>query len=84
MSADGYFCLIVVKLHILRYKYVFNVGDRDELYDLEADPYEMVNLINDQAMSSVIKECRRRLLKWIRKTEDSSIAYAAQCMLSDS
>jgi len=66
------------------YKYIFNVGDHDELYDLEADPYEMVNLINDQAMISVVKECRRRLLKWIRKTEDSSIAYAAQCMLSDS
>ena len=64
------------------YKYIFNTGDRDELYDLETDPYEMVNLIDDPIMIDMIKECRRRLAEWIHKTKDSSIAHAARCMLS--
>ena len=29
-----------------RYKYVYNAFDFDELYDLEQDPHEMVNLIH--------------------------------------
>jgi len=61
------------------YKYIFNPCDCDELYDLEEDPHEMVNLIDDPAMSNVIKECRERLLKWMRETNDS-LEYTARCM----
>lgn len=53
-----------------RYKYVFNAGSFDELYDLEADPHELRNRIDDPAMSSVVKEGQRRLMKWIEETND--------------
>ena len=31
-----------------RYKYIFNERDKDELYDLKEDPFELKNLIDDQ------------------------------------
>ena len=44
-----------------RYKYVAALFDGDELYDLEADPYEMNNLINDPDMVDVRSEMRGRI-----------------------
>jgi arylsulfatase A-like enzyme len=51
-------------------KYVFNAPDRDELYDLNADPGEMRNLIGDPGRASVLEEMRRMLLKHIIETGD--------------
>lgn len=53
-----------------KYKYVFNAADLDELYDLEADPCEMTNLIAEPAYSDIAEEGRQRLLKWIKNTGD--------------
>jgi len=53
-----------------RYKYVFNPGDFDELYDLEKDPYELHNAINDPELSDVRLELRRRLADEMKKTGD--------------
>lgn len=53
-----------------RYKYIWNAKDIDELYDLEHDPYEMMNLINDDDHSEVLKEMQERLRYWRDKTED--------------
>jgi len=53
-----------------KFKYVFNAGDFDELYDLENDPAEMRNLIADPAHAGIADECRRRLLQWINNTGD--------------
>ena len=36
----------------------------EELYDLQADPYELKNLIDDPAYSSVAKELREKLKAW--------------------
>jgi arylsulfatase A-like enzyme len=33
-----------------RYKYVAYLDDRDELYDLERDPYELTNLVDEPAV----------------------------------
>lgn len=52
-----------------RYKYVWNNGDRNEFYDLEADPLETQNLIH---MSGTPEhaEMRNALGDWMRTTDD--------------
>ena len=47
-----------------RFKYHYNQGSTHELYDLEADPGEMVNLIDVASMSKVRDEMHQRLLAW--------------------
>jgi N-acetylglucosamine-6-sulfatase len=46
-----------------RYKYMFYHGlwDRNELYDLETDPAESRNLIDDPAQAARVDEMRKRL-----------------------
>lgn len=51
-------------------KYVWNRGERGELYDLEADPGEMRNLIDDAAYSEVKKQLQGALRAWMEKTGD--------------
>jgi len=52
-----------------RYKYTFNRGDLDELYDLSADPYETRNLI-DAPPADVLTELRGALAAWAARTAD--------------
>ena len=42
----------------------------DELYDLEADPHELHNLISDQTLASVRNQLRDRLQVWLERTDD--------------
>ena len=44
-----------------RYKYVFNGFDYDELYDLEADPHEMVNLARDPRYADLCRDMAARM-----------------------
>lgn len=44
-----------------RFKYCFNAFDIDELYDLEADPDEMVNRIDDPALAGVKEDLIARM-----------------------
>lgn len=53
-----------------RYKYGFNIGGPDELYDLVADPHETRNLIDDPAHAAVADEGRRRLHRFMQETRD--------------
>jgi arylsulfatase A-like enzyme len=53
------------------------LGDRhetprpeEELYDLEKDPDEMVNLVGEPACEEVLDDMRRRLTRWLDATED--------------
>ena len=46
-----------------RYKYVWNEGDTDELYDLHDDPFELENLINIKKYSDVLFDMKNRLKK---------------------
>ena len=55
-----------------RWRYVCNVGDVDEFYDLRDDPNELVNLIDSERadVRQALHEHRRRLLEWSVETED--------------
>jgi arylsulfatase A-like enzyme len=43
------------------WKYVWNTSDVDELYDLHADPAELVNRAHDPACGGVLRSMRKRL-----------------------
>ncbi len=54
-----------------RWKYTHDiVGDGDELYDLQVDPWELTNLAADPRQAGVVSEMRRRLLDWCLETEN--------------
>jgi arylsulfatase A-like enzyme len=56
----------------VNWKYVHDpMGDRDELYDLVNDPWELTNVIDDSAHASMLAEMRLRLADWSIETEDS-------------
>jgi arylsulfatase A-like enzyme len=56
-----------------RYKYVFNGFDRDELYDLEDDPYEMTNLAVDPANTDLVEAMATRMWTHIRAIDDHNM-----------
>ncbi|RYG47670.1 MAG: DUF4976 domain-containing protein [Chitinophagaceae bacterium] len=53
-----------------RYKYIYYNGiwDINELYDLQADPYEMNNLIRDSTYRATGLELRAELFNWLQET----------------
>jgi arylsulfatase A-like enzyme len=66
-----------------RFKYVWNQGDLDELYDLEADPFELRNLIDDASLAKERAHLWQRLIDWMAHTADPLLP-AAQNELVDS
>ncbi len=61
-----------------QYKYVYNAPAFDELYDLDADPCELTNRIDDPELRDVADECRQRLLRSMRETNDIGCGTAWQ------
>lgn len=57
------------------YKLVLNLLGADELYDLEADPQEMVNLIDDPGHAGARDRCHETLLAWMHETRDPFRGY---------
>jgi len=55
------------------FKYVFNGFDRDELYDLRADPDEMVNRVGDPTFETVKREMCARLWRFAHQEADTAI-----------
>ena len=54
------------------WKYVRDpMGDKDELYDLVNDPWELVNVAGEMEYSAVIAAMQRRLADWMIETEDA-------------
>lgn len=51
-------------------KYVRRLYEQDELYDLQQDPEELVNLVDDPAMSETLMGLKERLLSWYLETCD--------------
>ncbi len=53
-----------------RYKYVAALLDGDELYDLQEDPYETNNLIQDPGCVETLRDMRHRLVCHLEKVKD--------------
>ena len=54
------------------WKYVHDAqGDRDELYDLRADPWELHNVVDVADHAAVLADLRLRLADWSIETEGS-------------
>jgi len=67
----GHFTTIVGRSVISnRYKYIYNEGYMDELYDLKNDPWELQNLINKKDYKDILEDMKNRLKKWREKTGD--------------
>lgn len=60
-------------LRYQHFKYVFNAGDRDELYDLASDPHELVNLVDDPHQAGLLLDLRRRLDAWLVEHGDGLV-----------
>lgn len=58
-----------------RYKLVVNLLTSDELYDLETDPDEMVNLIDVSEHAGVRDQLHDRMLNWMNDTRDPFRGY---------
>lgn len=59
-----------------RHKYVFNGFDRDELYDLAADPHELVNLAERPESRELLAEMAAAMWREVRRTGDDTLAQA--------
>jgi arylsulfatase A-like enzyme len=54
------------------WKYVHDpMGDRDELYDLVNDPWELENVVDNPVHQDILAEMRLRLADWSIRTEDA-------------
>jgi arylsulfatase A-like enzyme len=53
-----------------RWKYVARLAGKEELYDLSADPGELVNRIDEEGLSDVVAGLRTQLLQWFLLTAD--------------
>lgn len=53
-----------------RYKYVMRLYEKDELYDLQEDPSELRNRVDDPLMAPIVLSLRDRLLRFFLETSD--------------
>jgi len=60
------------------YKYIFNAGDFDEFYDLNADPGELHNLIDSAAYAERVAEVRRQIKAAAARAADPVADYLAK------
>ncbi|MFU8781293.1 MAG: sulfatase-like hydrolase/transferase [Kiritimatiellia bacterium] len=58
-----------------RYKLAINLLSSDELYDLQEDPGEMVNLIHSPDHTTIRDRLHDRLLEWMNDTRDAFRGY---------
>ena len=53
---------------------LFRYRELEEFYDLEQDPSELHNLINDPGHAEVVARMRNEMLAWMRRTHDPALA----------
>jgi len=63
------------------YKYVWNLSDIDEFYDLTADPYELNNIIYDKDKSDLISQLRLKLYRELERCQDPMIGWVKDQLL---
>jgi choline-sulfatase len=61
-----------------RWKYIYHVGFRPELYDIETDPGETTDLAEQSEMTSVLAECHAALLRICDPEAVSAEAFTDQ------
>ena len=59
-----------IMLREKRYKYIYRLYEKDELYDLEKDPKEISNLIDNCEYVELISQLKNRLLDFMVSTGD--------------
>ncbi len=79
----GLFCQRGIRTE--KYKYIWNLTDVDEFYDLTLDPGEKVNRASDPAYREVMKDLGEKLLGELRRRGDpfASGWIAWQCGLGE-
>ncbi len=71
MSHDGWGGLFPIRSVVTeRYKLNLNLFDRDELYDLQADPREATNRIEEEDLADVRADLHRRILDHMDRIRD--------------
>lgn len=55
------------------WKYIFNAGDIDELYDLNTDPFEKENKVDIAVYADILSDMRNELFLWMQKYKDNLI-----------
>src|SRR5690625_6058608 len=60
---------------------MYRPRDKEELYAVEADPYELNNLVNDPEYIYILKKMRYRLDTWIFETKDTGFLQEGEMML---
>lgn len=58
-----------------RYKLCVNLMCQDELYDMKADPHELVNLIDDSKYHEIRNALHDKVLNWMNQTRDPFRGY---------
>jgi uncharacterized sulfatase len=58
-----------------RYKLCINLLDKDEFYDLQEDPDELVNLIESPEHVAIRDELHDRVIEWMNDTRDPFRSY---------
>ncbi|ULL15968.1 DUF4976 domain-containing protein [Paenibacillus sp. H1-7] len=60
-------------LRTKRWKYIWNTTDIDELYDMEQDPYELLNRIDDPSCKELVKQYRIWLYETLEAEGDGLV-----------
>ena len=62
-------------IRTLRHKYISytSLEDMDEFYDLQEDPYEMRNLIDDEASEKAIVEIKAEMFRIMERSAFTSV-----------
>ena len=61
-------------------KYVYSPHGTDELYELDADPHERVNRVDDPALADIQASLRARLRDWMIATDDPLALWAQRVL----
>ena len=61
-----------------RWKYNFYPGYEPELFDMQEDPYELIDLGQSSAHADILSECHRQLLMLVDPEAANKLAFADQ------